>query len=135
MRIQKSALLFIVVSGILAGLIGCVPNSEKAQGEKGVTEFHDKFNQSAFVEIYERADVSLRQIISRDEFVEGLNAIRQGHGTVQNTQLLAADYNYSSGTRMIKLLHRTHFEKGDAQEQFIFFIDGNGPRLKSYVFR
>ena len=136
MRSKMRAFLIVILS-LSASIVSvnCVPRSEKGKAEKAVSEFHERFNKAAFSEIYDSADQSLKNEFTREEFVNGLKAIREGHGAVQKTELIAIDYNYSSGVRLIKLLHRTNFEKAPADQQFIFVIDDTGPHLKSYIFR
>ena len=126
---------WVLFFSLPAMLSGCAPDADRSQADRGVAEFHERFNRSAFGEIYDTADQSLRTTIPKDDFVSGLQAIRNGHGAAKTARQIAIDYNYSSDGRMVKILISTSFEKGDAEEQFIFMIDDHGPHLRSYVFK
>jgi hypothetical protein len=112
----------------------CSPSRDKAVAEVATEEFHNRFNNSAFGDIYDRAEPDVKEMQARNDFLGSMEAMRKGQGAVVQAKELAVDYNYSTDGNMIKLLYEVTYEKGIAKEEFIWIIaDGKGI-LHSYRF-
>ena len=122
-------LLFLAVS-----LASCSPSNDKAVAARSVEEFHRRFNNSAFSEIYDNAEPSLSTLMPKEAFLAGMKAMREGQGAVLESKEIGVAYNYSSEGNMVKVLHEVTYEKGKAKEEFIWTIGNGQGRLRSFRF-
>ena len=115
-------------------LTGCVPSQHKASALRGIEQFHSRFNDFRFAEVYDGADSKVKAAMSRDEFVESMKAMREGQGRVLSTEEIGMDYDSSSDVVRIKILMLVTFEKGQAREEFVYQISEGEAVLAGYRF-
>lgn len=125
---------FRILLSLTLALSSCAQSKSNAVALQGIREFHTLYNNSEFEKIYDAASPEARQKISRQNFVEDMKAMRLGQGAESNTEPVAIDYNYLDGISMTKVLVRVTFEKGIANEEFIFDVSEAKPKLTSYHF-
>jgi hypothetical protein len=119
---------------LTALFLSCVPEREKAVTLQGIQQFHNRYNNSQFSEIYDSAQQNTRDKISKSDFVEDMKAMRQGQGAVLKSEEISSEYRYSDGVAMIKTVVLVSFEKGTAREEFIFYHSNGDAHLASYRF-
>lgn len=128
---QKAVLALIAIS--LLSACG-PPKKERLLVEQAVNEFHARFNNSAFSDIYDGAAPRLRDEMAKDEFIESMGAMRQGQGAVVSSKEVAVEYNSSSDGNEIKITFEVTYEKGIAHETFSYLIVGDRASLVGYRF-
>jgi hypothetical protein len=119
---------------LAAVFTACVPSTSKTAALKGIEEFHNRFNRNEFAEIYEESDQKAKDKITKNDFLEDMKAMREGQGAVLDSQEIATEYNYMNGVSMVKILVQVSYEKGNAKEEFIYYIKGESAQLASYRF-
>jgi len=110
----------------------CSPSKDKGLATAATEEFHERFNRSAFGEIYDHAESDVKERQARADFLGSMDAMRRGQGAVIQAKEIAVDYNYSTDGNMIKLLYEVTYEKGIAKEEFIWTIANGSGSLHSY---
>lgn len=119
---------------LTAALASCVPSEHKTIALQAIEQFHNQFNRSEFSEIYEGADQKAKEKISKNDFIEDMEAMRRGQGAVLRSEEIGTDYNYINGVTMVKILVLVSFEKGTAKEEFIYYFRDAKIQLASYRF-
>jgi hypothetical protein len=123
-----------VVGLFLLALVSCSPSDDKAVATRSVEEFHRRFNNSAFSEIYDNAEPGLRTLMPKEAFLASMKAMREGQGAVLESEEIGIAYNHSSEGNMVKVLHEVTYEKGKAKEEFIWTVENGRGRLRSFRF-
>ncbi len=125
------------IAGLLllaASLLSCSPSNDKSVAARSVQEFHQRFNNSAFSEIYGNAEPGLRALMPKESFLASMKAMREGQGAVIESKEIGIAYNYSSEGNMVKVQHEVTYEKGKAKEEFTWLIENGRARLRAYRF-
>jgi len=131
----KSRLSIVVSLLMLASVLSsCAASKDEAVAMQAIEEFHVRFNNLAFSSIYEEAHQNIRVMIPKEAFLESMKAMREGQGAVIKTQKLGVEYSYSTEGKIIKILVQVAFEKGNAKEEFMYYISENKAYLTSYRF-
>lgn len=131
-KVTLLAVSFLVIS--ISPLTACIPPKQKELALKAIDQYHAYFNDSRFLEIYDDSTAGLKTTMSREEFLESMNAMRQGQGRVLRSEELSTDYQSSSDDVKIKLLMLVTFEKGQAREEFVYRISEGKVQLAGYRF-
>ena len=96
-----------------------------------IEEFHDRLNRGQFDQIYENASSAL-QLSSGHQGVTGtMQQINQNYGAFQRVESSKVEV-VMSGPVEIRAVYDSVFEKGRATERFVFVIEGNDIRLRTY---
>lgn len=119
-----------ILAVLLAGcafLSGC-GNSKLA--ELAVNSFHSQLNSEEYRAIYESADARLRSTKSESNYVKLLQDVHQRLENVKGcTPTLE---NAASNPPTVTLHYETTFERGTANEQFVWLIKDNQAILDRY---
>lgn len=126
--------IILPLLALAVSLASCTSSENKAVALQAISDFHRRYNNFAFSDIYEDAHPSLKSIISKEDFVSGIGAIRNGEGAVLDVQEVGDAYNYSSEGNMVKILVNVRFEKRKAREEFIYHVSTEKAYLSSYRF-
>ncbi|HKP36822.1 MAG TPA: hypothetical protein VJT71_08180 [Pyrinomonadaceae bacterium] len=129
--------LRITLITIVLALAGCTSFSvkpisnakEQAKAEKAVSQFHNRYNERKFDEIYSQLDKQANQ--SNEEFMFASTEIFSQWGKLQATRLDEARVIHSTPLQ-VKMIYNSTFEKGNAQEWFTWTVHGDDVRLFAY---
>jgi|SRR5215831_17714190 len=128
--------LILITTGLL--LAGCTFNvkpiynsAEQAKAESAVARFHKSHNDRNFDQIYAQLDDKAGPPQAKDEFVTVATATMDQWGKLQTTHLDEAKV-FPANPIQVKILYKSTFEKGNAQEWFIWNIYGDDVRLLNY---
>jgi hypothetical protein len=112
----------------------CVPSSDKAIALKAIEQYHQRYNQFRFHEIYQESTAGMKTNMPEERFLESIKAMRQGQGSVVKATELTTDYFSSPDEVEVKILMRVDFEKGSANEEFVYTISQDKATLSGYRF-
>ena len=104
---------------------------EQAKAERAVAIFHDLHNAENFRGLYQMLEDEARQHISEEEFIATARQAYEKWGKVKSASLSQAKV-FPRQVVQAKLIYNVKFEKGDAQEWFIWNIHGDEVRLLQY---
>lgn len=125
----------VIILTFLALLtISCISQKDQTVALTAIEQYHARFNDSKFDEIYDDSTTEHKNAISKERFLESIRAMRQGQGRVLSSEQLAVDYRSSPDAVHIKLLMLVTFEKGEANEEFIYRISDGKALLERYKF-
>ncbi len=125
------------VFGMAAALVltvalqGCSSKSRQIS-EVATQEFRDRYARSEFDQIYAAGATDFWTKTTHDDFVKLMRGVTRKLGTFRSTRV--AGWRVMTGTSgtMVTLGYQTVFEKGPAEEQFIWRVEGNSAKLAGY---
>jgi hypothetical protein len=122
--------IFVLVSALLVA--ACSFSADTESAERGVSAFHDAFNNSRFDDIYSASDAQYKSGSSREDSTKFLAAVRTKLGRFQSGKTLGWNDNVNPDGHFVTLSREAQFERGKAQETFVIRIAGNKAVLVGY---
>lgn len=121
------AILFALFLSACSAVQG-VENAESA-----VTRFHASYDQAQFAQIYSAASPALREVSSQQDFLKFMGAVHRKLGKVKDTARTGSHVNVHTSTGLrVTLVYHTNFERGAADEQFVWQVKGDSAQLVGY---
>jgi hypothetical protein len=114
----------------IALLVGCGKSREAAQA--ATEKFHLRVIRGAYAEIYAQAAPELRAATSEDQFEKLMNVVDRRLGRFESAAEAGWRVNVGTGGKTVSLGYKSHFEKGNATEQFVWRPDEPEPKLVAY---
>jgi hypothetical protein len=112
-----------------AALVACGAAEAKQKAEKGVVDFHAKFNASQFHEMYQGSSAAFQKASSEKDYLEFITAVRKKPGEVKSSRPAGWRFNANTSGSYVMLGYDTTYENGTAQESFDFEVHGNVVKL------
>jgi uncharacterized protein DUF4019 len=126
---RRLALLFLCC--IL--LASCGFRRSRILAEQGVKEFHLLLDRGQYETIYSQSGDSLKKSMSRSDFVSYLQDIHTRLGNTRKTAPSGFSVNASPGEgAQVALAMETEFDRGVAQERFLWLVTGGHAVLLDY---
>ena len=142
--VRSKLALFVVL--ILVGCSSCAYDAKRKTEttvEQAVERFHEKLNEEQYQRIYAEADVDLRNSVREDEFIAQLRYAHEQLGRASGKAFVFIDDSVWRGLRKAFggkreiVSHRT-YPASDliiANEQFVWAVENDQPKLVSYKFQ
>lgn len=112
----------------------CGFRHSRTVAEQAVKDFHGMMDQRQYEAIYNAADDSLRTSMTKSEFVDYLQGIRDRLGTVIRAASRGFQLTTVAGQgARVALTFETEFERGTATERFVWRIDDDRALLVLYT--
>jgi hypothetical protein len=131
---QRSKQIARLLAPTIVLLQACAPQASKTAALRSVEQFHSRFNDSRFSEIYDESDSDVKTTMSRKEFMDSMAAMREGQGRAIKAEEVATASDSSSDANSIKVLMQVTFEKGKAREEFLYHMADGKAVLAGYHF-
>ena len=128
----KTKSVFLLTLAFVGMTASCMFTKGKEVGERAVRDFHNRFNQEQYHEIYTRADEGFRKAVSESEVTALFEAVHRKLGTVRNAQPTSWRVNATTSGTLINLQYATEFTEGKGTESFVFMVHGNEALLYNY---
>jgi hypothetical protein len=104
---------------------------DKRTATKLIEQFHERMNEGQFDQIYDAYDSSLKNVMSREVAVQGLQEVSDQFGAFKAVS--DSEMNVILGPRVeVRAAYNSTFEKGDATELFGFLRRGHDLKLAIY---
>lgn len=114
----------------------CGLRTSRLLAEAGVKEFHALLDREQYETIYEQGDDSLRKSTSKADFVAYLQGIHSRLGNTKKTTPSGFSVDASPGQgAQVALAMETEFDRGVAQERFLWRVRGGRAVLLDYKAR
>ena len=94
--------------------------------------FHQQLNAGDYDEIYENATEEFRHSGKREDLNHLLDNIRSKMGRAGKPSAIGFHVNWRNGVLWADQTFTTQFEKGNAQEYFVWKIEQDQPHLYNY---
>ncbi len=100
--------------------------------EQGANRFHTEMNAGHFEQLYDVAAPDMKSATKREDFIAFLAGAHKKLGTFKSGKQVGWNDNHTIGGHFVTLQYESQFERGPAQEQFIFRINNDQPILVGY---
>ena len=102
----------------------------RAKADRAVAAFHRLYNDENYQGIYDMLADEAKRDVNKDEFIATAKQAYEKWGKSQSSNLSQAKVFPSP--LQVRMIYNVEFEKGDAQEWFIWDTRGNEARLLQY---
>lgn len=117
----------------LIGLLqACSSAADTGKAEAAVAEFHTQLDQGQYADIYAQASDDFKKAATQADFAKLLGAVHRKLGAVKSSQKMNWRLNFGVGGETIALSYKTSFAGGDAQESFVYHMNGDRAELYGY---
>jgi len=114
-------------------LASCGFRASRTRAEKAVKEFHALLDGARYDLIYDRSDDSLKKSWTRTDFIAYLSDIHSRLGRSGKVNTRGFQVNAIAGQAVeVALAMETEFERGMAEERFVWRIEGDRAVLVDY---
>ena len=121
----------LIVSAALS-LSACNAVADTKAAEAGVVNFHQELNSGGFDQIYSSTGPEFKAVSTRDDFTKLLAAVHRKLGNFQSGRTGNWNDSASTGGHYATLQRTAQFERGPAQEEFVFKMEGQKAVLIGY---
>lgn len=109
----------------------CSATKDKSLAVAATKEFHTRFNNSNFGDIYDGTEPAGRQV-AKEDFITKLESMHDAVGAVLQSKELRVDYDHSTDGTVVRLLCEVTYEKGVGREEFVWVIANGKAVLRSF---
>ena len=124
------ALVFLMV--LACAMSGCSMSANTATAEQGVATFHTQLDAGQFAQMYQASSDGLKKITSEQEFVTFLEGVHGKLGATKSATQKDWKVNYVTRGTFVTLHYKTSYANGEADEEFVFLVDGQKASLEGY---
>lgn len=130
--------LLIGLMTVILTFFGCFSikpiyhKEEKKLAENETKIFHQLYNEQKFEEIYELTDQRARVTKEKKDLLNLMNVVFTNHGRISSSEIIKAEVVPHASFSEVQLLYKTKFEKGEAYENFTWYVENGKAGLFSY---
>ncbi|MEA3061452.1 MAG: hypothetical protein QOJ94_1233 [Sphingomonadales bacterium] len=126
---MRSGPLFLAA---LAGLAACSPASDVPVAERGVAAFHAALDSGRYAAIYAASSDEMKRTTSAEDFGRLLAAVHDRFGRFRAGSTRSWNDSRTTSGRFVTLDYAATYERGTAEENFVFRIDDDRAALAGY---
>ena len=123
---------FILPAVIAIAASGCSMSANTTAADQGVTRFHAMLDAGQYADIYNGSSPQMKQAATEQDFVSMLDTVHRKLGTTRSVAQRNWGINYDTKGTFVTLVYKTTFSTGDADEKFVFLMQGQTPSLVGY---
>lgn len=120
-------------------LAACSGTQSVKVAEQGVGQFHNELNAGRYAQLYDQSASEMKSATKREDFIA---FVRGGHrklGAFESGKQVGWNVNYTPTGQFVTLTYDSQYQRGPAQEQFVFRVSDDrailaGYRVNSTVF-
>ncbi len=127
MRIRVRSFAWIIVSALVVA--GCGGTDA---AKRGVEEFRSRAAQRSYAEIYRAGAAELRQGTTEEQFERFMTAVDRKLGAWQSAEEPAWNVIRGTAGHLVRLTYQSQFERGGANEQFLWRVEHGEAILLGY---
>ena len=109
---------------LLALVSACSPGNDVPTATAAADNFHKQFNAGDYVTIYDTSDKLLKNAAPSKDFVALLAGVRSKLGEYQKAEAPGWNDQVTTNGHFVTLIYHSKFARADAEENFVFRIDG-----------
>ena len=117
---------------VCVALAGCSPGSDVPAAESAIAAFHADLDGGNFEKIYVGSDAELKAATSKELFGKILSGVHSKLGLFKNGKSVGWNDNASTGGHYVTINYEAAYQKGSAQENFVYRINGKQAALVGY---
>lgn len=131
-KAMTGLLRMMPVVPVLLALAGCNIKQELNRADAAVASFHGKLDREQYDQLWSSSADGMKKASPQPEFVRFLKAIHTKLGNVNATHETGFNINENNGVTSVTVSYDTDFEKGKANETFVFLEEGQRLELLNY---
>lgn len=116
---------------VMCLLAGCSGKSVEA-AQAATWQFRTRWTSGGYAEIYKQADAEFRASATEEQFKKLLDAIDRKLGPWQSAAEPIWLVSMGTSGHTVTLRYKSQFEKGPANEEFVWRVKGGGATLVGY---
>jgi hypothetical protein len=113
-------------------LAGCSVGQDKSVAEQAVTEFHNLLDGARYHDVWETTSPDFRRENSEAALTGLISQVHDRLGDFQDARETGWRVSLAPGGRQVTLNYVSRYARGSANEDFIYQLRPEGPRLLSY---
>jgi hypothetical protein len=113
-------------------LAGCSTGAEVPAAERAAASFHAQLDSGRFTAIYAESSDEMKRTTSPQDLVRLLEAVHARLGRFRGGRTASWNDSRTSAGRFITLDYAASYERGAAEENFVFRIDDGRAALAGY---
>jgi hypothetical protein len=125
-----SKIWFMLLS--VSVLSACSPGADTQAAEKSIASFHADLNAGNFDKIYDGSGPDLKAVANKDKFTKILNAVHTKLGVFKDGKSVGWNDNVTTGGHFVTINYKADYNKGSADENFVFRVEETGSSLVGY---
>ena len=106
-------------------------DTEKALAQTAVDQFHERYNRRDYDGLYAMMAPSTQRVQSKENAITAMQETVERWGKEQSSQMAVAKL-LPGPPIQVRMIYNTTYEKGNAQERFIWTSDGKQAALIQY---
>jgi Protein of unknown function (DUF3887) len=122
---------FTVIAGALA-LCACSIGESIPKAESAITDFHKKIDAAQFDAIYQGASGDMKNSTTQKSLVDLLSAVGRKLGKFQSGKTVGWNESRNTNGHFVTLNYSATYERGTADENFVYRINGDRVLLAGY---
>ena len=122
----------LAVLAFLSLLAACSGTASVKQADQGVVRFHSEMNAGQYAHIYDASAEEMKATTKREDFIKFLTGAHAKLGAYRESKQVGWNDNYATGGHFVTLTYDSQFERGPAQEQFVYRMKDDQPILAGY---
>ena len=130
--------LLIFVLTIIVALVSCsisvrpvYEDQEQVLAQIAVDQFHERYNRRDYDGLYSMMAQSTQRAQSKENALRAMQETVERWGKEQSSQMALAKL-FPGPPVQVRMIYNTTYEKGNAQERFIWTSDGKQAALIQY---
>jgi hypothetical protein len=121
-----------LVLAALAGLAACSPGSDVPAAERGVAAFHAALDSGRYGAIYAASSDEMKRPTSAEDLTRLLAAVHGRLGRLRAGSTRSWNDSRTTSGRFVTIDYAATYERGAAEENFVFRIDDGRAALAGY---
>jgi hypothetical protein len=126
---MRAAITALAASSLLAA---CSPMKDLPQAQAGIAAFHKSLNAADFAGIYAGASKDMKSTATPDAVNQLLTSVHTNLGNFQSGNMISWKDNVENGDHFVSITYASKFDRGSANEDFIYRLDNSGASLAGY---
>jgi hypothetical protein len=124
--------VLVLTAALMLAICGCSMSTDTAAAEQAVSGFHELLDTARFSEIYEKSSDNLKKVATQRDFVALLEAVHRKLGKTKSAEKRGWNVNYHTSGTFVSLTYKTAYVEGEADEQFVYRLEGKVALLAGY---
>jgi hypothetical protein len=119
-----------IASGAL--LASCSPQADLTAADSAIAEFHARLDRAQFAPIYAASAPEMKAVTNGTDLVKLLAAVHGKLGRFKGGKTVGWNDTRNTSGHFLNIGYQANYEKGQALEEFLFRLDGDGATLAGY---
>jgi hypothetical protein len=123
---------FLAIMVAALALSACSIGKDIPAAEAAAVGFHQMLDAGKFADTWQNAAPELRAATPQDKWLALLDAVHRKLGKFRTAKTVGWNDNFNNGAHYIVLNQEAQYERGTAQEQFVYRLNAGKAALAGY---